>query len=62
MKIFINLPTWLGDSIMASVALRLIFSHFEELINVSLNKIKRYFVGKMKKQILKIYTYNKDIR
>lgn len=31
-KIFINLPTWLGDSVMASAALRLIFSHFERLI------------------------------
>lgn len=33
MKIFINLPTWLGDSVMASAALRLIFSHFERLVN-----------------------------
>lgn len=32
MKVFINLPTWLGDTIMASVALRLIFSHFESLV------------------------------
>lgn len=32
MKIFINLPTWLGDSVMASAALRLIFSHFERLV------------------------------
>lgn len=31
MKIFINLPTWLGDSIMASAALRTLFSHFENL-------------------------------
>lgn len=29
MKIFINLPTWLGDSVMASAALRLVFWHFK---------------------------------
>ncbi|TQR32445.1 ADP-heptose--LPS heptosyltransferase [Campylobacter sp. MIT 99-7217] len=29
MKIFINLPTWLGDCVMASVALRAIFEHFK---------------------------------
>lgn len=31
MKIFINLPTWLGDSVMASAALKLIFSHFQSV-------------------------------
>lgn len=31
MKVFINLPTWLGDSVMASVALKLIFSHFQSI-------------------------------
>lgn len=35
MKIFINLPTWLGDSVMASAALRLIFSHFERLSQIN---------------------------
>lgn len=30
MKIFINLPTWLGDSVMASVALKLLFHSFEK--------------------------------
>lgn len=29
MKIFIKLPTWLGDAVMASAALRAIFSHFK---------------------------------
>ncbi|MDO4673656.1 glycosyltransferase family 9 protein [Campylobacter sp.] len=28
MKIFIKLPTWLGDAVMASAALRALFSHF----------------------------------
>ena len=32
LKIFINLPTWLGDSVMASAALRLIFRHFKQLV------------------------------
>lgn len=31
MKIFIELPTWLGDSVMASAALKLIFSYFKAL-------------------------------
>ena len=30
MQIFINLPTWLGDCVMASVALKMIFTHFKE--------------------------------
>ncbi len=31
MKIFINLPTWLGDTVMASAALRLILGYFKAL-------------------------------
>lgn len=31
LKIFIFLPTWLGDSVMASAGLKLIFKHFKNL-------------------------------
>ena len=37
MKIFIGLPTWLGDSVMASAALHMIFEHFLAL-DEKLNK------------------------
>lgn len=30
MKIFINLPTWLGDAVMASPAIKAIYEHFKE--------------------------------
>lgn len=51
LKIFINLPTWLGDSIMASVALKALFSHFE-----SLKKNDRNLPQKAKK------THSKDLQ
>ncbi|NDJ26786.1 lipopolysaccharide heptosyltransferase II [Campylobacter sp. MIT 12-8780] len=31
MKIFIHLPTWLGDAVMASAALKLVFEYFTKL-------------------------------
>ena len=30
MKIFINLPTWLGDSVMASAAIYALKEHFKD--------------------------------
>ncbi len=37
-KIFVELPTWLGDTVMASAALRLIFTHFQSLANSQAEK------------------------